>query len=162
MASTGLRVARKLRLLAVSALLLAGSGAARPQPVESDGQQQSAVAAGCDSSSTNSEDSFFKRLWNFYRDDWSGSAESAPEPKRRIPPAPINSPPFPFSDWQYGGAPVIGAPDTNVYPLMQAINGASSRVKVYGWIEPSVNVTTSKHTLFPSAYNIYSDTRRAN
>jgi hypothetical protein len=43
--------------------------------------------------------------------------------------------------WPYGGAPVIGQPDTNVPPLMQAIDGGSngsawelSRVKIYGWI----------------------------
>src|SRR5260370_16807839 len=41
---------------------------------------------------------------------------------------------------------------------MQGLNGASSKIKVYGWVEPSVNVSTSRHTLFPSAYNIYSDT----
>jgi hypothetical protein len=41
---------------------------------------------------------------------------------------------------------------------MQAINGASSSVKVYGWIEPGVNISTSRHTLFPEAYNIYSNT----
>jgi hypothetical protein len=35
--------------------------------------------------------------------------------KRGLP-APLDAPPFPFSDWTYGGAPDIGAPDGNTYP----------------------------------------------
>jgi len=158
MSFSGLRFTHTVRFVAMLAFLLAGSGLAQSQLKESDAKQPSADAAGIDPSSAESHNGFFTRLKNFYRDDWSDSAESAPEPERRIPPAPIDSPPFPFSDWQYGGAPVIGAPDANVYPLMQALNGASSKIKVYGWVEPSVNVSTSRHTLFPSAYNIYSDT----
>src|SRR5260370_3643440 len=158
MSFSGLRFTHTVRFVAMLAFLLAGSGVAQAKLKESDAKQPSADAAGIDPSSAESHNGFFTRLKNFYRDDWSDSAESAPEPERRIPPAPIDSPPFPFSDWQYGGAPVIGAPDANVYPLMQALNGASSKIKVYGWVEPSVNVSTSRHTLFPSAYNIYSDT----
>lgn len=36
---------------------------------------------------------------------------------------------------------MIGAPDTQTYPLMQAING--SRTKVYGWVNGGFNVSTS-------------------
>lgn len=108
---------------------------------------------------TSSDDpGFLGRLFNFYGDDWKGTAETGPELARRIPPAPLDSPPFPAADWQYGGAPDIGAPDTNVYPLMQAINGASSKVKVYGWVEPGGDISTSRHTLFPLGYNIFSNT----
>ena len=39
-------------------------------------------------------------------------------------PSPLDSPPLPSSDWSYGGSPDIGAPDTNSYPLMTAINEA--------------------------------------
>ncbi|HEV3042015.1 MAG TPA: outer membrane beta-barrel protein [Candidatus Angelobacter sp.] len=103
------------------------------------------------------EGGFLERLIKAYQDDWKGGP-SGPEPARRIPPAPLDSPPFPNADWPYGGAPDIGAPDTNVYPLMQALNRASSKIKVYGWVEPSVNVSTSRHTLFPAGYNILSNT----
>jgi hypothetical protein len=143
-------------ILAASILVTAGSSRSLPQ-TQPAGSSRQPADTGSDSGTKKSQEGFFKCLANFYRDDWNGTRESGAEPPRRIPPAPINSPPFPFADWQYGGAPVIGAPDTNVYPLMQAINGATSKVKVYGWVEPSVNVTTSQHTLFPSAYNIYSD-----
>jgi hypothetical protein len=106
-------------------------------------------------SNTELEGNFFQRLVEFYKRDWNGSFQGGAQPVRRIPPAPLDAPPFPNSDWNYGGAPVIGAPDTNVYPLMEAWNGNKSKVKVYGWVEPSLNISTSKNTLFPSGYNIF-------
>lgn len=121
--------------------------------IDSKVQEENAVAAG--PNSKESGGGFFKRLFKVYRDDWEGAVPVGPEPARRIPPAPLDSPPFPNADWPYGGAPDIGAPDTNIYPLMQAINGGSSKIKVYGWVEPSLNISTSKHTLFPSGYNVF-------
>lgn len=107
---------------------------------------------------------FLKRLFRAYADDWKGTAASGPEPPRRGPPSPLQSPPFPNSDWSYGGAPDIGAPDTNVPPLMEALYGGSngkawenSRVKVYGWLEGSLNLSTSQHSNLPSAYDIYAN-----
>ena len=107
---------------------------------------------------------FLKRLYKAYADDWSGTAASGPEPPSRVPPSPLNSPPFPNSDWSYGGSPEIGAPDTNVPPLMQAIYGGAngqawedSRVKVYGWLEPSFNLSTSHTSNLPSAYDIFAN-----
>jgi hypothetical protein len=96
--------------------------------------------------------------------DWQGKSPSAQAPDRRIPAAPLKSPPFPNTDWTYGGSPLIGVPDTSVGPLMQAIysdnNGDAwerSRVKIYGWLEPGFNFTTSKSRVFPMSYNIYAN-----
>jgi hypothetical protein len=107
---------------------------------------------------------FLERLYKAYADDWSGTTASGPEPPRRGPPSPLNSPPFPNSDWSYGGSPEIGAPDTNVPPLMQALYGGAngqawedSRVKVYGWLEPSFNLSTSHNSNLPSAYDIFAN-----
>jgi Putative beta-barrel porin-2, OmpL-like. bbp2/Carboxypeptidase regulatory-like domain len=107
---------------------------------------------------------FLKRLTRAYVDDWKGTTPSGPDAPRRVPPSPLNSPPFPNSDWSYGGAPVIGVPDTNVPPLMQALyagpNGKAwedSRVKIYGWFEGSLNLSTSHQSNLPSAYDIYSN-----
>jgi hypothetical protein len=104
---------------------------------------------------------FLKRLSQAYAKDWNGAADSGPEPPRRALPSPLNSPPFPNSDWSYGGSPEIGAPDTNVPPLMEALYGGSngeaweqSRVKVYGWLEGSFNLSTSHNSNYPSAYDI--------
>ncbi len=68
-----------------------------------------------------------------------GPASSGPEPPRRGLPSPLNSPPFPNSDWSYGGAPDIGAPDTNVPPLMTALY-AGARTPKLG------RIVTSKFT----------------
>ena len=100
---------------------------------------------------------FFGKLREFYREDWHGTAPASPAPPRRGLPSPRESPPFPNSDWSYGGAPVLGEPDTNSYPLMTAWNGARSRTKVYGWIDPTVNGSTSTHSNSPEANDAYSN-----
>jgi hypothetical protein len=107
---------------------------------------------------------FMKRLSRAYAEDWQGTVDSGPEPPRRALPSPLNSPPFPNSDWSYGGSPEIGAPDTNVPPLMEALYGGSngdalerSRVKLYGWVEGSFNLSTSHNSNYPSAYDIFAD-----
>ncbi len=104
--------------------------------------------------------SFFVRLADFYRDDWhppTTTGPAAPASPRRGLPSPLDSPPFPNVDWSYGGSPTIGEADTNSYPLMTAINGATSRTKVYGWISPSVNGSTSSHRNLPEVDDIYSN-----
>jgi hypothetical protein len=107
--------------------------------------------------------SFFARWADFYRADWSppaptsAAATPAPTPTRRGLPSPLDSPPFPNSDWSYGGSPVIGEPDGNSYPLMTAINGAKSRTKLYGWLDPTLNFSTSKDSNAPEANDVYSN-----
>jgi hypothetical protein len=110
--------------------------------------------------STPEPKGFFARWVAFYRQDWSPPASPsapAPAPARRGLPSPLDSPPFPNSDWSYGGSPVIGEPDTNSYPLMTAINGASSRTKLYGWIDPTLNFSTSTKSNAPEANDVYSN-----
>ena len=103
---------------------------------------------------------FFVRLGHFYRDDWfpaPASSPAAPAPARRGLPSPLDSPPFPNADWSYGGAPVIGEPDTNSYPLMTALfpKGNLPRIKWYGWLEPTVDYSTSSKTNAPEANDVY-------
>ncbi|MGA7472837.1 MAG: outer membrane beta-barrel protein, partial [Candidatus Sulfotelmatobacter sp.] len=52
---------------------------------------------------------------------------------------------------------MIGEPDTNSYPLMTAINQATSRMKLYGWIDPTLNFSTSAHSNAPEANDVYSN-----
>jgi len=99
--------------------------------------------------------SFFHRLGQFYLQDWAGTNVSAPLPPKRGLPAPIDSPPFPFSDWGYGGSPDIGAPDGNTYPLMSALEHPNARTKFYGWVAPSINFSTSGHNNFPLSYDVF-------
>lgn len=100
---------------------------------------------------------FFGRLASFYREDWHPTVPAGPAPPRRGLPSPLDSPPFPNADWSYGGSPTIGEADTNSYPLMTAINGGKSRTKVYGWIEPTLNFSSSAHSNSPVANDAYSN-----
>ena len=79
-----------------------------------------------------SQGNVFKRLGRFYAADWTGKITGSPTPERRALDAPLESPPFPSSDWGYGGSPPIGVPDGNVYPLMTALKMENRRTKVYG------------------------------
>jgi hypothetical protein len=117
----------------------------------------STAAPEVPSPNTSDTKGFFARWADFYRRDWWGKPASSPAPPRRGLPSPLDSPPFPNSDWSYGGSPVIGEPDTNSYPLMTAINNADSRTKLYGWIEPSLNFSTSAHSNAPEANDVYSN-----
>jgi hypothetical protein len=98
---------------------------------------------------------FLHRLTQFYSQDWAGTNPSGPSVTKRGLPAPEDSPPFPFSDWTYGGAPDIGAPDGNTYPLMSALGLENSRTKVYGWVAGSFNFSTSAKNNFPLSYDIF-------
>ncbi len=99
----------------------------------------------------------------YYAEDWkpATTAASSPAPARRGLPSPLDSPPFPSADWSYGGSPVIGEPDTNSYPLMTAWIGAERtgtiRSKIYGWIEPAVNGSTSGQRNDPVADDPYAN-----
>jgi Putative beta-barrel porin-2, OmpL-like. bbp2 len=98
---------------------------------------------------------FFHRLVQFYKQDWAGTNPAGTSPTKRGLPAPLDSPPFPFSDWGYGGSPDIGAPDGNTYPLMSALNLENSRTKIFGWVATSINFSTSGHNNFPVSYDVF-------
>jgi hypothetical protein len=86
---------------------------------------------------------FIFRLADAYKEDWNPTQPAGPDPARRGYPGPLDSPPFPGVDFSVGGTPAIGAPDTQTYVLMQAINQNRSRIKVYGWLNGGFNVSTS-------------------
>lgn len=100
---------------------------------------------------------FFGKLGVYYKEDWTGTAPSEPAPPRRGLASPLEAPPFPNADWSYGGSPTIGEADTNSYPLMSAIDADRSRTKVYGWVDVSVNGSTSAHSNTPVANDAYSN-----
>jgi hypothetical protein len=111
---------------------------------------------------------FFTRWGEAYVADWKGNAPGTDPSlvsKRRGFPAPIFSPPFPATDWPIGGTPLIGAPDTQTYPLMQAVNENKSRAKWYGYVSIGANGSTNNRghapgvpANFPSAYDEYPNT----
>src|SRR5579863_9192074 len=104
---------RGLRLLPLVSMLLCGS--------RTFAQMSDPPAPSINGAAQVAEGGFFSRLGKAYWTDWKDTAADSPAPPCRGFPAPESSPPFPFSDWPYGGSPVIGAPDTSGGPLMTAI-----------------------------------------
>lgn len=69
--------------------------------------------------------------------------------------SPLPCPPFPSSEWT--GNPVIGvSADAPDYALQKLLGLAKrkSRIKIYGWVDPSYTYSTSKDLNIPVAYNI--------
>src|SRR6267143_391787 len=88
----------------------------------------------------------------------SEAPTSYQEPQRRALPAPLDGV-FPGSDY-LGPTPLIGVPDTDpVYPLTKALWTIApalkdARIKVYGWINPGISVSTSNRSNIPESYAI--------
>jgi len=144
-------------------------------------------------------ESFWRRFDDAMRGDLSTPAytppptvpegTTPPQPERRGHPAPFDSPPFPDGEWQLGGTEIIGDPNlTPDGPLMETLytgpHGqawADSRIKIYGWVDISGNLSTSHNrgdngaapgsdingltgqgNNFPEAYDQFSDRLIAN
>lgn len=139
-------------------VLIGFCGSLAVEPCRAKAQQVPDAPATSTSATANGTENLFGRWVEFYRNDWKGTTAAGGSPAaRRGPPSPLSSPPFPNSDWSYGGSPTIGEADGNVYPLQTAINGATGRTKIYGWIEPTANVTTSRDRNYPETNDIYSN-----
>jgi hypothetical protein len=119
-----------------------------------------AVPAPTDIDSTDPDskyDGFAKRLFDaYFSEKAADNADEAPT-RRGFEPA-FDSPPFPFADHL---GPTIGYRDTSVYPLIDAFyhgpNGdwwKKSRIKIYGWAEPSYNASTSRNSNYPLSYGL--------
>jgi Putative beta-barrel porin-2, OmpL-like. bbp2 len=139
------RVSDPVHLTASKIFTLDGQSASSPTPGVSAAQ----TVPGLDNGN------FAQRLGRYYEQDWNGTIATGPASIRRALDAPLDSPPYPSSDWGYGGSPTIGVPDGNVYPLMTALKLQNHRVKVYGWVAPSFNVSTSDKNNFPLSYDIF-------
>ena len=111
---------------------------------------------------------FMHRLGRVYSADWAGNGASTavPQQPRRGTPPPIPSPPYPATDWPIGGTVVIGSPDGQTYPLMQALNLNKGVNKIYGYVEVGANGSTNNKSNpgkgiaanVPAAYDVFSNT----
>src|SRR5262245_6375379 len=85
-------------------------------------------------------------------------ASAGQGPSRRANPAPLDGV-FPGSEY-IGPSPLIGVPDTDpVYPMTEALWRLSpalkeSRIKIYGWVNPGISVSTSDESNIPESYAI--------
>ena len=79
-----------------------------------------------------------------------------PEPLRRAKPAPLDAI---FPSTEYPG-PTIGVPDSDtLYPLTKLLwndlpNVAKNNIRLYGWVNPSYNASSSKNSNIPMTYPI--------
>jgi hypothetical protein len=140
---------------ALRSVLLIATLATSLQPALCQSSPVSSPVSSAASAPANNPGNFFERLVRFYAQDWAGTLPASPAPARRGVDAPLDSPPFPNGDWGYNASPTIGAPDGNVYPLMTALGHADSRTKLYGWIDPSLNFSTSSTSNYPLAYAVF-------
>jgi hypothetical protein len=102
-------------------------------------------------------DGFFERLMNFYKLEWGHEgppADPKAPPARRAgwPDAPATVPPFPFTEWPYGGATSIGVtrPSSADSPLMVALANTdvgkmlnAGNMQIYGWVNGGGNISTN-------------------
>ena len=124
-----------------------------------DGPDSAVAKDGLDGKEANL--GFGHRLFNAYFGPEEQAEEEASTSNRRGLPAPFSAPPFPFAEHI---GPIVGLKDESVWPLMEAIyNGPSGnwfkdkRIKVYGWVDPSLNFSTSRKSNVPVSYDIYAD-----
>ena len=113
--------------------------------------------------------SFFERLFNYYRLEWGHDAAPADPkapPSRRAdwPATPESTPPYPFTEWPYGGTTSLGVtrPSSVDSPLMAALGNTSAgqwmndnHIQVYGWVNAGGNLSnnTVRGGNAPAAYD---------
>jgi hypothetical protein len=109
----------------------------------------------------NASGGFFERLARAYWDDWNPSSAGAEAPYRGYP-APVSSPPFPFTVWPIGGTVWIGYPNATSYPLTEAIYGSphgdwlkKANIQLYGWADVGMNLSTSHDGTYANAPAAY-------
>jgi hypothetical protein len=100
---------------------------------------------------------FFERLINYYRVEWGHEAPPAdpkapPARRDQWPATPVSTPPFPFTEWPYGGATALGVtrPSSIDSPLMFALGNTElgremneNHIQVYGWVDLGGNISSS-------------------
>jgi hypothetical protein len=116
-----------------------------------------------------------ERLINYYRLEWGHSKApsdpDAPDARRKgWPEAPATTPPYPYTEWPYGGTTLLGVtrPNSVDSPLMVAVANTdfgqmlkADHIQIYGWINGGGNISTNTVTPggnFPISY-VYTPNR---
>ncbi len=125
-------------------------------------------AAGC---GAKSQQNFATRFYQTYKEHLAVTGEEPSKAAYRGIEPPLSSPPFPGSTWPIGGTTPIGYEDTTVSPFMDTLycgeDGQAikdSRIKVYGWLDPGFNLSSSTNKYstssgiggnYPASYYAY-------
>jgi len=112
---------------------------------------------------------FFSRFVNYYRLEWGHEAAPADPkapPGRRDgwPATPEAIPPYPFTEWPYGGSTALGVTRASSVdsPLMVALSNTpfgqslnDNHIQIYGWINAGGNLSnnTVRGGNAPAAYD---------
>jgi hypothetical protein len=102
-------------------------------------------------------DGFFERFINYYKLEWGHDGppvDPKAPPGRRAgwPATPQTTPPYPFTEWPYGGTESLGVTRPNIgdSPLMNALSNtkvgeimAAGNMQIYGWVNVGGNVSTN-------------------
>jgi hypothetical protein len=106
---------------------------------------------------------FWKRFIKAYSDDWHPAPGPGDAPKFRGYPAPVDSPPYPFTLWPMGGTVNIGYNNATAYPLTTALQTGphgdwwkKANIQIYGWMDLGMNISTSSALPYgnlPAAYS---------
>jgi hypothetical protein len=112
---------------------------------------------------------FFSRFINYYRLEWGHEAAPAdpkapPSRREYWPGTPQSIPPYPFTEWPYGGSTALGVtrPSSVDSPLMVALGNTAAgswmnenHIQVYGWINAGGNLSsnTVRGGNVPAAYD---------
>lgn len=97
------------------------------------------------------------RFFNYYALEWGKdgppSDPTAPASRRDgYPPQPQTSPPYPFTEWPYGGTTNLGVtrPSSVDSPLMVALSHTAAgswlnenHIQIYGWVDVGGNLSTN-------------------
>jgi hypothetical protein len=111
------------------------------------------------------------RMIQYYANEWGKPPQADPNappsrwPEKLLPPQPVTTPPYPFTEWPFGGASTIGAtlPSSQGGALMNALAPTefgkwlkSNHIEIYGWINGGGNISNAQDTKagnFPAAYS---------
>jgi hypothetical protein len=102
-------------------------------------------------------DGFLERMVNYYRLEMNHTGAPAdpnapPARRKDYQDAPATTPPFPFTEWPYGGATSMGVsrPNSADSPLMVALANTdvgkwmnAANIQAYGWFNGGGNISTN-------------------
>jgi len=97
-----------MRRFAVGSFLVFAPLAVNSQSIDSAAPDETTSSTSGNQKLTPSNN-FFARLSDAYKEDWFLAQATSPAPTRRGHDAPLDSTPFPSSDYSVGGTPVVGA-----------------------------------------------------